>query len=54
MTVMKAREIIKERALRVYNKAREIVEANPKNYDKELVYKLMMEEQKILTELKKL
>ena len=38
----------------MYMKAREIVEANPKNYDKELVYKLMMEEQLILNELKKL
>lgn len=52
MTVMKAS--IKERALRVYNKAREIVEANPKSYDKELVYKLMMEEQRILNELKQI
>ena len=39
---------IKARAFRCYNKAREIIEANPKDYDKILVFKLMQQEQNIL------
>ncbi len=54
MMYMSNREIdeIKERAFRIYNKAREIVEANPTTYNKELVYSLMMEEQRILKQIK--
>ena len=43
---------IKARAFRCYNKAREIIEANPNDYDKILVFNLMQEEQNILDRLR--
>jgi len=42
----------KDRALRLYKKASAIVEANPKDYDKNLVYKLMTAEQSCLDRIR--
>ena len=46
------RRIIKERAFRLYKAASQRVIDNPLNYDKELVFKLMRQEQELLTKLK--
>ena len=46
------RRIIKERAFRLYKEAQRIVLNNPKNYNKELVFELMRQEQELLTKLK--
>ena len=46
------RRIIKERAFRLYKEAQRIVLNSPKNYNKELVFELMKQEQELLTKLK--
>ena len=61
MTVMKYREeylteeeikVWKDRAFRLYKEAQAIVTANPKNYDQNLVYKLMCKEQACLDRIR--
>ena len=59
MTVMKAKymteeekKVWKDRAYRLYREAEAIVSANPKNYDQNLVYKLMCEEQACLDRIR--
>lgn len=59
MTVMKAKYMTEEekqewrdKAHRLYKKASAIVEANPKNYDQNLVFKLMSAEQHCLDRIR--
>ena len=59
MTVMKAKymtaeekKVWKDRAFRLYKEAEAIVTANPKDYDKNLVYKLMCQEQACLDRIR--
>ena len=46
------KKVWKDRAYRSYKKAESIVTANPKNYDQNLVYKLMCEEQACLDRIR--
>ena len=46
------RKIIKDKAFRLYKEAEKIVLENPKNYDQNLVFKLMREEQALLDVLR--
>ena len=52
MMYSKVNQEIRDRAYRCYLKASQLVQDNPKNYDKELVFKLMIEEQEILKTIK--
>tara|TARA_R110002012_G_scaffold26701_2_gene86380 strand:- start:139 stop:366 length:228 start_codon:yes stop_codon:yes gene_type:complete len=45
-------KVWKDRAFRLYKEAEKIVTANPKNYDQNLVFKLMSQEQACLDRIR--